>query len=198
MTALAKSILAHSESLPEGAPICAKALLHLGSRAAVDQGLSRLAREGRLLRFSRGVYLRPVQGRFGQRSPSAPEALEAFAHLKGATIVPHGAAAANRLGLSPQVPLYSVYLTSGPTQRLTLGKQTIELRHAPRWQLLMPNQPAGDAIRALAWLGREKVGEALGVLRRRLSATELENLASVRPQLPSWLAAKVSELVRHG
>lgn len=47
---LVQHILAHAASLPEGAGLSAKALLHLGSRAAVDQTLSRLARSGELVR----------------------------------------------------------------------------------------------------------------------------------------------------
>ena len=39
----------------ETAPLCPGTLLHMGSRAAVDQTLSRLARIGRLLRVCRGV-----------------------------------------------------------------------------------------------------------------------------------------------
>ena len=44
MPSLSKRIMEHASSLPEGTPSCAGALLHLGSRAAVDQALSRLAR----------------------------------------------------------------------------------------------------------------------------------------------------------
>ena len=50
MSNLAQQVLAHAASMPEGASLSAKALLHLGSRAAVDQALSRLARSGELLR----------------------------------------------------------------------------------------------------------------------------------------------------
>jgi hypothetical protein len=46
---LAHQILTHAATLAEGASLSAKALLHLGSRAAVDQALSRLARGGELL-----------------------------------------------------------------------------------------------------------------------------------------------------
>ena len=70
MQRLTEQILAHAEGLPEGAPIAAKSLLHLGNRAAVDQALSRLAERGRLMRAGRGVYLRPVSSRFGVRAPS--------------------------------------------------------------------------------------------------------------------------------
>ena len=69
MTNLAQQVLRHATSLPEGASLSAKALLHLGSRAAVDQALSRLARNGELLRAGRGVYVLPVKGKFGARAP---------------------------------------------------------------------------------------------------------------------------------
>lgn len=158
MNTLAKAILAHTEALAEGTAVCAKALLHLGSRAAVDQALSRLVKRGHLLRLSQGVYVRPVESRFGARPPSVSQTLEAFAGLKGETVVPHGAAAANRLGLTQQVPVRLLYLTSGPSRRLTLGSQTIELRHAPRWQLALAGRPAGEALRTLAWFGPGKAG----------------------------------------
>lgn len=48
-------------TLPEGVPVAAKGLLHLGSRTAVDQTLSRLAARGELIRAGRGIYMRPVQ-----------------------------------------------------------------------------------------------------------------------------------------
>ena len=47
---LSEKVLAHASTLPEGVPVTAKGLLHLGSRAAVDQALSRLTRRGALLR----------------------------------------------------------------------------------------------------------------------------------------------------
>lgn len=39
MLTLAKQILEHATGAPEGTPLVAKELLHLGSRAAVDQVL---------------------------------------------------------------------------------------------------------------------------------------------------------------
>jgi hypothetical protein len=60
MERLTESILERVTALPEGAPVSAKMLLHLGTRPAIDQSLSRLARRGRLLRADRGVYVSPV------------------------------------------------------------------------------------------------------------------------------------------
>jgi hypothetical protein len=139
--------------MPEGASLSAKALLHLGSRAAVDQALSRLARSGELLRAGRGVYVLPVKGKFGARAPEVAKVVQEWASQRGETVVGNGATAANALGLTTQVPVRQVFLTSGRSRKLKLGAQTVELKHAPPWQLLYPGQAAGEVIRSLAWAG---------------------------------------------
>jgi hypothetical protein len=197
MQRLTEQILEHAKRLPEGAPVAAKSLLHLGNRAAVDQALSRLAERGQLLRAGRGVYLLPVTSRFGTRAPSVEQAVEALASQRGEVIVSSGAAAANSLGLTTQVPVRSVYLTSGRTRKMSLGKQIVELRHAPRWQLTMAHRPAGQAVRALAWLGPERAESALQTLKRKLPPAAFSELVAAAPQLPTWLARSVGK-VAHG
>lgn len=195
---LSVRILQEVAELSEGAPIYAKALLHLGRRAAVDQALSRLVRRGRLLRAGRGCYVRPVETRFGTRAPSVPAVLEALAATTGETIAVHGAAAANSLGLTTQVPVRTVYLTSGPSRRLNFGVQTVELQHAPRWQLSLAGRPAGDAIRALTWLGRGQSRAITSKLGRALSAQTLKELSAARGRLPTWMAQQIGALLQHG
>lgn len=197
MQRLTEQIIEHATRLPEGTPVAAKSLLHLGNRAAVDQALTRLAERGKLLRAGRGVYLLPVTSRFGTRAPSVERAVEAIAAQRGEVIVSSGAAAANSLGLTTQVPVRSVYLTSGRTRKMSLGKQIVELRHAPRWQLAMPHRPAGQAVRALAWLGPEKAEAALRTLKRKLPPATFSELVAAAPQLPTWLARSIGT-VAHG
>lgn len=198
MQTLAEQILEHAAELPEGTPLVAKELLHLGNRAAIDQVLSRLVQRGTVLRAGRGIYVLPVESRFGSRAPSAAKMIEGLANQRGEIIVPHGAAAANALGLTTQVPMRAVYLTSGPSRRLKLGAQTIEFRHAPIWQLIFPGRAAGEVIRALAWLGPDKAGKAVRKLCTKLPPSALKEVASARPRLPTWMAKEVSAMVAHG
>ena len=198
MQTLAKQVLEHAAALAEGTPLVAKELLHLGARTAVDQVLSRLLRRGALLRAGRGVYVLPIESRFGTRAPSVVKMVEGLANQRGETIVSHGAAAANALGLTTQVPMRAIYLTSGPSRRLKLGVQTVEFRHAPVWQLIFPGRAAGEVVRALAWLGPEKAGEAIRKLRAKLPPSELKEVASVRSRLPTWMALEISALLTHG
>ena len=195
MPSLPNLIMQHALESPEGTPLCPNALLHLGSRAAVDQALSRLARSGRLNRVCQGVYVRPVETRFGPRPPAAERVIASLADLWGETIVPSGGAAANSLGLTTQMPIRPVYLTSGPNRKLKLGEMTVDLRHAPRWQLVAPNRSAGDAVRALAWFGPDEIEEQLRVIGRKLSAEDLDELASARAIMPAWMAEPVSAMV---
>ena len=192
MSSLPKRIMAHAEKLPEAMPLCPGSLLHLGKRAAIDQALSRLARSGKLLRVCQGVYMRPIETRFGWCGPSEQLAIRALSNLWGETIVPCGGAAANFLGLTTQNPVRSVYLTSGPSRRLSFGAVTVELRHAPRWQLAAPHSKAGLVIRALSWLEREEVTEGLEAVMPTLSEEELRELSSARALMPNWMAEPVS------
>ena len=106
--------------------------------------------------------------------------------------------AANALGLTTQVPIRSVYLTSGPDRNLKLGGLTVELRHAPRWQLTAPLRPAGEVVRALAWLGPKEVEEGLAAVRSKLSPEDLDELAASRAVMPAWMAEPVSAMVANG
>ncbi len=192
--ALASRITEYASALPEGTPISARELLHLGGRAAVDQALSRLVRRSSLIRAGRGIYVRPIFSRFGSRPPVAAKIVEGIARHRGESIALHGAAAANELGLTTQVPVREVYLTSGRSRRLKVGAQTVELRHVSPWQLAFPGRPAGAAIRALAWLGPIRASGALQTIRRKLPPAELQALVEARAGLPTWMAQEVSSL----
>jgi Family of unknown function (DUF6088) len=199
MPTIAEKILGQAKTLPEGALISAKELLHLGSRAAVDQALKRLEARNELMRLVRGVYVRPVKTRFGVRAPAAERVVEGIAATRAETVVAHGAAAANSLGLTTQVPTKLVFLTSGKSRQLKLGALVVEMKHAPQWMLLPSQRAAGEAVRALAWIGQRGAPQALETLKKKLSKTTVEELIALRPALPGWLSKSISQtLMSHG
>ena len=198
MESLPERIMGHAEAMPEATPICPAALLHLGKRSAVNQALSRLARSGRLMRIYQGVYMRPIQTRFGRCAPSIEKSLEQLSNLWGEVIVPNGGGAANWLGLTTQNPIRSVYLTSGRSRRLHFGEHPVDLRHAPRWQLAAPHRTAGVVIRALAWLGPGEVERSLDAVLPKLSMEDLDDLSTARAVMPKWMAEPLSARLAHG
>lgn len=198
MSTLPRSILSHAESLPEGGLVSPKEFLHLGSRAAVDQAFSRLTKEGKLLRVGRGIYVTPVSSRFGTRAPAPEKVVQSFAVQRGELVAPHGANAANALGLTQQVPIREVFLTSGRSRKLKLGRSEVTVRHAPRWMLALGGGQAGAAVRALAWMGPTHVRGSLAALRRTLPSAEWQALTAGRAGLPSWMARAIGEAAVRG
>jgi len=193
MEFLANSIMQKIERLPEGTPVSAKMLLGLGNRAGIDQALSRLHRRGQLLRMGRGLYVLPVESRFGKRAPNPENVVEAFASQRGETITSSPATVANALGLTTQVPVRSIYFTSGRSRKLHLGKQQVELKHAPSWQL--GSGVEGDVVRALVWAGPGKVQETLAALLKKISPSELENIVQHGSRLPVWMIEPLSRQI---
>ena len=228
MGGLACRIMEHAEPLPEATPLCPEALRHLTNPHAVDQvdhELRRLAQSGRLMQICGGVYMRPIETRFGLRAPRVGKALKALAKLWGETIVPCGGAVANCLGLTTQNPVRDIYLTSGPDRRLHFGLSVVELHHAPEWKLVAPHRQVGDVIRALAWLGPKEVEDGLEAVLPTLSNADREELVEVMarpltnrgvlpslfnadreelaavqstPTMPHWLAEPINSRLMHG
>jgi len=192
MEHLTESILQRVTTLPEGAPVSAKMLLHLGTRPAVDQSLSRLARRGQLLRAGRGMYVSPVTSRFGTHAPSAHRLIEEFSAQRGEVVVRSGAASANALGLTTQVPKRTVYWTSGRSRSLNLGKLVIKLEHVPSWQLAFAKEPAGEIVRALAWAGPERVQSVLQEIEGKVPRAEIQKVAQQVSRFPGWMASALS------
>ena len=192
MERLTESILQRVATLPEGAPVSAKMLLHLGTRPAVDQSLSRLARRGKLLRAGRGMYVSPVTAGSGRMRPPAHRLIEELSAQRGEAIVPSGAASANALGLTTQVPARDVYWTSGRSRKLTLGKHVIQLEHVPSWQLAFAKEPAGEIVRALAWAGSERVQAVLQEIEGKVPKSEIQKLAQQVSRFPGWVATALS------
>ena len=63
---------------------------------------------------------------------------------------------------------------------------------------MAPNGAAGNAVRALAWLGPEEVEEGLSMICRQLTDEDIGELAEARAMMPGWIAGPVSALVANG
>jgi len=109
-----------------GAIFAPSDFLDIGSRASVDQALSRLADQGVIRRLTRGLYDYPKKSpRFGFLSPSADDIAKAVARKDGQILQPSPSMAANQLGLSIQVPSKPTYMTDGPTRTKKVGRHVI-------------------------------------------------------------------------
>lgn len=135
---------------PEGEVLASSDFRSFGSRGTVSRALGELVKSGELLRLERGLYTSPVMGRFGRRPPTPAKVLASLERKNGERVFPSGAASAHALGLTTQVPIREVYLTSGRSRRLAFGSRGIQLQHAPS-KLLEPGIE-GAKLRAQSWL----------------------------------------------
>ena len=195
MQAVIQQVLKRVRAKGNGYAFTPKDFLDLGNRAAVDQALSRLARDGKIRRIRRGLYDFPrVSGRLGILSPVPHKIAQAIARNTGSRLLPSGAQAANALGLSTHVPARLVYLTDGPSRDVVIGRQTIRLRHAAS-KYFSGNRGADIAVQALRHLGRNVV-DATGIqkIRMVLSDSDKRALWNAIGRLPGWMTPHIKQI----
>ena len=95
-----------------------------GTPSAVKSTFHRLFAGGVLVRLAHGIYYYPKEDKefgLGVIYPSVEEIAQAIAKRDKAKIVPMGAYALNKLGLSTQIPMNVVFLTNGVPRRINVG-----------------------------------------------------------------------------
>jgi hypothetical protein len=187
-TSVPDRIMKRARATGRGGVFTPSDFLDVAARAAVDQALSRLVKNGKLRRLARGLYDFPkVHPKLGRLSPTPDDVAQALARETGSQVQISGARAANALGLTTQVPARSTYLTDGPARRVVLGKRVVDLRHASPKHLIAPGSAAGTVVQALRHVGPLRAADVAQVAARRLSANDKKTLASNSIQAPAWM-----------
>jgi len=175
-----------------------KDFLDIGTRAAVDQALSRLARADTVQRLGRGLYCYPkINKRLGIAiPPEVEEIADTLARQTGSRIAPSGATAANRLGLSTQVPAKPVYLTDGRSRKVRVGNVVIVLKHVPPKELPFGSRTSATVFQALRYLGKDAVdATVVSRIRKTLSPQNRSRLARDARYTTDWIAETVRQIV---
>ena len=199
MNSIQDAILARIRRQCRGKVFIPKDFLDLGSRDAADKSLSRLVTNGDIRRLGRGVYHYPeINDRL--KIPVAPDPDEIAAALgrqTGSRIIPSGAVAANRLGLSTQVPAKIVYLTDGRTCQVRIGKMVFHLRHVAPKDLPTGSRTSAMVFQALRYIGQAGIDDkVIDQLRRCLSAKQLRQLLRDTRYTTDWIAAVARQIGR--
>lgn len=132
----------------------------IGSEDAVHKALSRLEEDEELVRLGHGIYLYPKEDpQLGVLQPSIDQIAEAIAKRDKATIIPTGALALNKLGLSTQVPMNAVYLTDGSPRSIQIGNRKIKFKRTVPKNLKAKGEISSLVIQALKEIGNGNVTE---------------------------------------
>ncbi len=173
--------------------------LDIGSRASVDQALSRLADQNIIRRLTHGLYDYPkISDRFGQLSPSLDDVAHVVARKDNQTLQISPARAANQLGLSTQVPSQVIYLTDGPTRKKHIGNQTIHFRKAAQKTLVGAGQKTGVVFQALRYVGKGYADDmVVRKLARVLDTKDRVRLVKQSKHVPAWMHPIVQQIAAH-
>lgn len=181
-----------------GKVVTSKDFLDLGTRDAVDQALSRLSRDGDIQRIGRGLYHCPRKNRrLGLFiSPDVDDMAQAIARQTGTRVAPSGAVAANRLGLTTQVPGRLVYLTDGSSRSVKVADFEIVFKHVSPKDF-PPGSPTSAAVlQAIRHVGKDALTDkALAHLRKTLSAAVRKKLFNDARYATDWVREVVRRLV---
>ena len=180
-----------------GAIFAPSDFLDIGSRAGVDHALSRMARRGMTRRLARGLYDYPRESpHFGLLLPSPDDLAKAIARKSNYVLQWSPAMAANKLGLTSQVPAKVTYMTNGPARTAKIGRLEIRFRHSSPKTLVGAGQITGAVFQALRYVGKDRVdSQVIGKLARALDDENRKLLAKQSKHVPAWMRPLVRQIV---
>jgi hypothetical protein len=184
--------------IPKGTPFAMKSIGGGASYANVRQVLSRLVKAGEIMRATRGIYVRPKEVPYlGKVLPGSEEIVKIISKQTGEVIAMHGAEAARILHLSTQVPLRSIFYTTGNTRNIKVGKQEILLKHITPSKLVKPGTITCMVISALWYIGKNHVNsEVIKKINHRLNPEQFSELIKHTERMPAWMVVAFNQYQR--
>ena len=171
----------------------------IASSGSIGQILSRMVKDGIIRRIGRGIFdfpnTNPALG--GQLSPDIDQAANALARKFRWSVLPFGNLAANRLGLSQQVPAKIVYLSNGPTKEHRIENRVIYFKHARPKEIYADSYISGLVVQALRYFGKDRVGdEMIAYLNQKLSHNEKNELLETIHYGTEWIYEVVKKITK--
>ena len=202
MPSMADRIMKRVRAKGRGWVFTPRHFVDFGTRGAVDMALSRLAKAGDIRRVGRGIYDHPRQhDKLGALNPDLDSLAAALAAQSRDSLAPSGAAAANSLGLSTQVPAKASYATNGRSRTKRAGGRSLTLRHSRAPILDDATDSANAVVQVLAYLGKDQVdADVIARFARRMDDKDMKALLLARPQMSGWMGDVVLKIdaARHG
>ena len=171
----------------------------IASSGSIGQILSRMVKNGIIRQIGRGIFdfpnTNPALG--GQLSPDIDQAARAIARKFRWSILPYGNLAANRLGLSQQVPAKLTYLSDGPTKEIKIENRVICFKHARPKEIYADSFISGLVVQALRYFGKDRVdSEIISHLKQKLSHNEKTELLENIQYSTEWIYEIIQKIVK--
>jgi len=165
----------------------------------VGRILSQAVAMGKIVRIANGIYYKPVMSKFGIVYPSTEKLIRIIMERDNASILPSGATALNRLGLSTQVPMNPVFLTNGSARIISLGNKKITLKRAVQKNFMFEGKLMPVLVQALKSMGESNItskeeGDIQTVISRY--PDELDDIRKGLPYVPNWMRKLLNNIIK--
>ena len=166
-----------------------------GSAETVRRTLNRLVESGKIDRVSAGIFVRSEMDKIiGKITPKIEDIANAIARRDKAKIVPTGAYALNKLGLSTQIPMKIVYLTDGSARNIKVGNYTISFIRTTPKNVAAIGKISRLVIQALKSIGKENVSQSeIEKIQNILLKEKVSYLEHDLRIAPAW----IKEIIRY-
>ena len=166
-----------------------------GNAETIRRSLNRLVEAGEIDRVTSGIFVRPqIDKLIGKITPKIEDIADAIARRDKAKIVPTGAYALNKLGLSTQVPMKIIYLTEGSARNIKVGNYTISLVRTSPKNVAAIGKISRLAIQALKSIGKENVTKKeIEQIQNALMKEKVSYLEHDLRIAPAW----IKEIIRY-
>lgn len=132
-----------------------------GEANTIKQALFRLVKNGKIHRLAKGIYYKSeIDPLLGPLKPGPEELIKALEEKEKIRIIPGGALAMSRLGITNQVPTRLVYLTDGSPRTLKVGNLEIKLKTTSPKRLSRKGKISALLIQALEEMDIERIDES--------------------------------------
>jgi hypothetical protein len=169
----------------------------IGSSESIRQVLSRICREGTIIRLSKGIYLFPyIDKELGILYPSVERVAKAIAKRDKARIQPTGLYALNKLGLSTQVPMKVVFYTDGMPRKVTIGKQVIVFMKTAPKKFSFKGEITPLIVAALKEIGKDNItNDVLQTIKKSLKLESKDVVLADAYIAPEWITDILIKLI---
>lgn len=169
-----------------------------GNDVFISRLLSEFAEKGLICRLANGIYYKPIETRLGVLYPEVDTLVKAIARRDNAMILPTGETAQNMLGLSTQVPMNYVYLTTGSARKLKIGQRTVTFKRSVPKNFACKSEFLASLIQAMKSIGENRMTDEhktviKGLLQKKLP---IESLEEDLLTAPIWVRKTIWNIIK--
>lgn len=169
----------------------------------VSKLLSAASEENRLVRLANGIYMKSANSPYGMAMPSMVQIAEAIAERDHVQCLPVGETAENMFGLSEQVPMKAVFLTSGSARSINIGGRVLQFKRGVPRNFAYKDKNLAALCQAIKSIGEGNLTEEqIGVIHDIMKHYKNSEKARKDIQLmPLWirkiLTKILNDIVKH-